>query len=159
MSGFDLAPFIPLLLIVGLFAFLSYMGFRQERLDRKNGVQPRQQIEADLDALADAELQDALAQGNKIVAIKRYRDLTGAGLAEAKDIIEAYMDQTDSVMAKKKAPSRLMESPDAGIRDLIQEGRLDEAAEIYRQFAGVDEYTARAAVETLQQELDHNNQS
>jgi ribosomal protein L7/L12 len=34
------------------------------------------------------EIQDALRRGNKIEAIKIYRELTGVGLAEAKDAIE-----------------------------------------------------------------------
>ena len=36
----------------------------------------------------DPEIQQLLLQGNKIGAIKRYRELTGAGLAEAKDAID-----------------------------------------------------------------------
>jgi ribosomal protein L7/L12 len=35
-----------------------------------------------------SEIQDALRRGNKIEAIKIYRELTGVGLAEAKDAIE-----------------------------------------------------------------------
>jgi len=38
-----------------------------------------------------------------------------------------------------------------GLRDLLDEGREDEAVETYRKFAGVDEYTARATVERLKQ--------
>jgi ribosomal protein L7/L12 len=34
------------------------------------------------------QIQDALRRGNKIEAIKIYRDLTGVGLAEAKQAIE-----------------------------------------------------------------------
>jgi len=34
------------------------------------------------------EIQDALRRGNKIEAIKIYRELTGVGLAEAKRAIE-----------------------------------------------------------------------
>ena len=37
----------------------------------------------------DPEILEALRQGNKILAIKRYRQLTGAGLKEAKDAVEA----------------------------------------------------------------------
>jgi len=33
-------------------------------------------------------IQDALRRGNKIEAIKIYRELTGVGLAEAKDAID-----------------------------------------------------------------------
>ena len=34
------------------------------------------------------QIQDALRRGNKIEAIKIYRELTGVGLAEAKDAID-----------------------------------------------------------------------
>ena len=38
---------------------------------------------------SDPELRDLLARGNTIGAIKRYRELTGLGLAEAKDAVES----------------------------------------------------------------------
>jgi ribosomal protein L7/L12 len=41
-----------------------------------------------LDPAADPEIQDLLAKGNEIQAIKRYRELTGLGLAEAKEAID-----------------------------------------------------------------------
>jgi ribosomal protein L7/L12 len=34
------------------------------------------------------QIQDALRHGNKIEAIKIYRELTGVGLAEAKQVID-----------------------------------------------------------------------
>lgn len=37
------------------------------------------------------EVRQAAAEGNKLLAIKLYRERTGAGLAEAKRDIEAYM--------------------------------------------------------------------
>jgi ribosomal protein L7/L12 len=36
----------------------------------------------------DPEIQDLLAKGNEVQAIKRYRELTGVGIAEAKLAIE-----------------------------------------------------------------------
>jgi ribosomal protein L7/L12 len=39
------------------------------------------------DANLDAELQALVAAGRKIEAIKRYRELTSAGLKEAKDAV------------------------------------------------------------------------
>ncbi len=41
-----------------------------------------------LDPATDPEIQDLLAKGNEIQAIKRYRELTGLGLAEAKEAID-----------------------------------------------------------------------
>jgi len=41
-----------------------------------------------LDPLSEPEIQDLLAKGNDVQAIKRYRELTGLGLKEAKDAID-----------------------------------------------------------------------
>lgn len=41
-------------------------------------------------AIADPELLASLKQGQTISAIKRYRELTGSGLKESKDAIDAY---------------------------------------------------------------------
>lgn len=41
------------------------------------------------DPLSDPEIQDLVAKGNEIQAVKRYRELTGVGLKEAKDAIDA----------------------------------------------------------------------
>jgi ribosomal protein L7/L12 len=42
---------------------------------------------------------------------------------------------------------------DAGVRDIILEGRKNEAIDLYRQFTGVDEFTARQAVDEIEREL------
>ena len=42
------------------------------------------------DPSSDPEIQDLLAKGNEIQAIKRYRELTGLGLKEAKEAIERH---------------------------------------------------------------------
>jgi ribosomal protein L7/L12 len=46
------------------------------------------ELPASANAAADAELIALVAAGDKIRAIKRYRELTGTGLAEAKDAVE-----------------------------------------------------------------------
>ena len=40
------------------------------------------------DPVLSPQIQDALRKGNKIEAIKIYRELTGVGLAEAKQMID-----------------------------------------------------------------------
>ena len=40
------------------------------------------------DPVLSPQIQDALRRGNKIEAIKIYRELTGVGLAEAKQVID-----------------------------------------------------------------------
>ena len=39
------------------------------------------------DAAQDPEIQDLVAKGNEAQAVKRYRELTGAGIAEAQSAI------------------------------------------------------------------------
>ena len=52
---------------------------------------PTAQPRADASAsMLPEEVQDALASGNKIEAIKRLREATGLGLKEAKDLVEAH---------------------------------------------------------------------
>lgn len=40
------------------------------------------------DPILSPQIQEALRRGNKIEAVKLYRELTGVGLAEAKDAID-----------------------------------------------------------------------
>ena len=42
---------------------------------------------------ADPELTDLIARNKKIAAIKRYRELTGAGLMEAKSAVEELAER------------------------------------------------------------------
>ncbi len=48
---------------------------------------------------------------------------------------------------KKTLHAELYTAP--GVKDLLDEGRDDKAVDLYRRFAGVDEFTARAAVERI----------
>ena len=45
-------------------------------------------VDPNSDPALSPQVQDALRRGNKIEAIKIYRELTGVGLAEAKQAIE-----------------------------------------------------------------------
>ncbi|MEO1286297.1 MAG: hypothetical protein AAFV93_00910 [Chloroflexota bacterium] len=42
---------------------------------------------------------------------------------------------------------------DAGIRDLIVQGKVLDAIALYQQFTGVDEFTARDAINDMQREI------
>jgi ribosomal protein L7/L12 len=46
------------------------------------------------DASVSLEVQEALAQGNLLQAIKTHREQTGMGLAEAKQQVETYWAQS-----------------------------------------------------------------
>lgn len=56
--------------------------------ERRTGRAPGGLPVVDPVALADPQLVAGLRDGRKIEAIKRYRELTGVGLKEAKDAIE-----------------------------------------------------------------------
>jgi len=59
--------------------------------DRLNFLYRRLNIEytdPNSDPVLSSQIQDALRRGNKIEAIKIYRELTGVGLAEAKQAVE-----------------------------------------------------------------------
>ena len=59
--------------------------------DRLNFLYRRLNIEyadPNSDPVFSPEIQEALRRGNKIEAIKLYRELTGVGLAEAKEAMD-----------------------------------------------------------------------
>ncbi len=137
--------------IVALLLVANYIAVsRQERRDEALGIsKPLATI--DSAAINDREVQDYIARGQKINAIKRYRELTGVGLKEAKDAVEFAEANPGMVIGKKQTPA--YDAPDAGIRDLVRDGDIDRAIEVYRVYAGVDEYTARDAVKAIENEL------
>ena len=62
---------------------------RLQQLFEHLDVAPRGAPEGgELDPNTDPEIQDLLAKGNQVQAVKRYRELTGAGIAEAQRAIE-----------------------------------------------------------------------
>lgn len=52
-----------------------------------------------------AEAISALEQGNKIEAIKIYKESTGVGLKEAKEAIEAYWESSPVINERFKQPA------------------------------------------------------
>lgn len=119
------------------------------RQESREGVSKT--IDVDWDAIHDSQVQDFMAKNQKLNAIKRYRELTGLGLKEANDAISYLIKHPNAVMEKKEKP--VYDRPDAGIRDLVRDGEIERAVEVYRVFAGVDEYTARDAIREIEREL------
>jgi ribosomal protein L7/L12 len=95
-----------------------------------------------------ADLRDLLAAGRKIEAIKRYREATGVGLAEAKSVIEALIE----TLARRAAlPADA--SGDSGLEQeivsLLQQGRKIAAIKVYRERTGAGLKKAKEAVEAI----------
>jgi ribosomal protein L7/L12 len=77
------------LLVLGGLAFRGRAGgemVERQRLDRPASNSEQRA------ALASADVRSALAQGDKIAAIKLVRERTGLGLKEAKDLVEREPD-------------------------------------------------------------------
>jgi hypothetical protein len=73
------------------------------------------------------------------------------GAATLAVLIYLMVRSGDASAEKPKTVRRELEAD--GVRDLVAEERIDEAVDLYRKFAGVDEYTARDAVERIKQEI------
>jgi arabinogalactan endo-1,4-beta-galactosidase/ribosomal protein L7/L12 len=91
-----------------------------------------------------AEIQALLAEGRKIEAIKRYREATGAGLAKAKDMVEA-LGRAGSLAAREPLDSALENE----IVSLLEGGKKIGAIKLYRERTGVGLKEAKDAVEAI----------
>jgi len=97
------------------------------------------------------DIKAEIAAGNKIAAIKLYRDATGAGLAEAKEAVEL-------IEAGKPPPSGAAATPSTDamqqVSALVAAGKKIEAIKVYRAAAGVDLKGAKDAVDALEVRLN-----
>lgn len=87
-------------LAVSVMVGAGMLGFTERRRRARQFAR----VEAKLDALmahagltfdpfrgAAPEVRAALAEGDRILAIKRYREASGAGLREAKEAVDEYL--------------------------------------------------------------------
>lgn len=93
----------------------------------------------------EIEIRHLLASGNKIAAIKRFREATGVGLAEAKSAVES-MEAGASFSAQHRA-----DNPDLNdqIVGLLGRGEKIEAVKLYREQIGCGLKEAKDAVERI----------
>ena len=91
------------------------------------------------------EIRHLLASGNKIAAIKRFREATGVGLAEAKSAVES-MEAGGSFSERHRA-----DNPDLNdqIVGLLGRGDKIEAVKLYREQIGCGLKEAKDAVERI----------
>jgi len=136
-----LVVIIAMMLLAGIvIAFMS-----------KNNSRSVPEEAIDFETLTDERVMEHLPE-HKVQAIKVYRQLTGANLATSKRAVDYAIANPDALEGKK-ARTAADSLSDAGIRELVDAGRSDEAAELYRQFTGVDEYTAQDYIENLENEM------
>jgi ribosomal protein L7/L12 len=85
-----------------------------------------------------------LEQGQKLEAVKLYKDQTGASLKEAKDAVEVIEHGPSPT-----SPSEPEGQMEAELLRLLRAGKKVEAAKIYKQQRGVQLIEAKQAVEAL----------
>ncbi len=113
-----------------------------------------------LDAAQDAEVRRYVAAGEKIQAIKRWRELTGLGLAESKAAVDALFGQglppplASVPQGHGFLPSptpRGQASPELVLeaRQLVANGKKIEAIKRWREATGLGLKEAKDAVEAL----------
>lgn len=97
------------------------------------------------------DIKAEIAAGNKITAIKLYRDATGAGLAEAKQAVEL-------IAAGKPPPTGAAPTLSADamqeVSALVIAGKTIEAIKVYRKEAGVDLKDAKDAIDALEARIN-----
>lgn len=98
-----------------------------------------------MDHSFEDEVKELAASGNKIEAIKRFREETGAGLAEAKAAIEALVA---GETAASPAATNSSDLTDEVIR-LLERNEKIAAVKLYREQEGTGLKEAKEAVEAI----------
>jgi ribosomal protein L7/L12 len=98
-----------------------------------------------------ASVRSQIERGNKIAAIKLYRERTGLGLKEAKDAVEIIARGGEPpVAAMARAMHNVPASVDlAAIQDLLRAGNKIEAIKQYRTVTGLGLKEAKDAVDAI----------
>jgi ribosomal protein L7/L12 len=92
-----------------------------------------------------------LARGERLEAIRRYRELTGASLADAKRAVEQLAAGRPAPLPAKQLVLR--EVHDSEIEAQIRSGALIDAITLYREKTGVGLKEAKDAVEAWRNRL------
>ena len=98
----------------------------------------------------ERQIRELIAQGQKIAAIKRFREMTGTSLKDAKDAVEAI--ETGAVVnfpaaTQTNEPDAMLESH---IKRLLVERKKIEAVKVYREAYNCGLKEAKDAVDRIQ---------
>lgn len=99
------------------------------------------------------ELRQLVASGQKIAAIKRYREITSVGLEAAKRAVEDLAKSGSHRLGSPAPPlgvdSKRLREAEAAALAAIRTGRLMEAIKSYRLHTGLGLKESKDAVDTL----------
>lgn len=94
----------------------------------------------------EQEARFYLEQGRKIEAIKKVMELTGKGLKEAKD----YVDALELAVLRARRPAvESNEELEFAVRDLVDRGRKIEAIKKVMELSGMGLKEAKKFVDSL----------
>ncbi len=96
------------------------------------------------------DVVDALRHGMKIEAIKRYREETGVGLAEAKSFVDA-LEQSLKTGELPESSAELAADLEHQLVDHLRGGNFVGAIKHYRDATGHDLFDSKQAMEALAQ--------
>lgn len=105
---------------------------------------------AEMNAQQRQEILQLLKQGNKIAAVKRYMEATGADLRTSKD----FVDQLQQALETGETPNgnfsqQISKETLEQITSLLKEGNLIPAIKLYKAETGVGLRDAKMAVEAI----------
>ena len=95
----------------------------------------------------ESELRELLAAGQKLQAIKLYKDRTGAGLLDAKNAVDEFA--RSGSLPQSAATATGGDSLQAEVAALLQRGQKLQAVKLYKERTGVSLMEAKQAVERL----------
>ena len=110
------------------------------------------------DSNYEQQIKDLIESKNLIAAIKLYREMTGAGLAEAKQVVET-MARGGSTMPSSEMQQSADPIMDAKIRSLLSQRQKIEAVKIYREEYGVSLKEAKDYVDQIEYSMRRENPS
>lgn|GEM_PF-2551440 len=130
-------------------AIVTRMGWRDlfgHRADTTEELMAQAQA-ARPPADASSEIERLARSGEKIEAIKLYREQFGVSLADAKDAVDAIA-RGEAVPSAPDRVTRAAGSDDA-VRALIDKGELIDAIKLYREVHDVGLKEAKDAVDAM----------
>jgi ribosomal protein L7/L12 len=145
---------VGVLLLLGVLGVVIALQNRQSETDHTSSSRVSPQPAVDPTPGTELTLYDCvknhLRQGNRIEAVKAYREATGASLSEANDVVDRIEGRMNGTQEADRAPDSDLRSR---VIDLLREGRKIEAIKIYRDATGEGLKEAKDAVEAIERTL------